>query len=511
MPSDARQAPRTRPITVAIAAMGGQGGGVLSDWIVDVAEHCGWYAQSTSVPGVAQRTGATVYYLEIFPRAQARAAGREPVMALMPVPGDVDLVIAGELLEAGRAAMRGFVTPDRTVLVASTHRDYSLAEKMAMGDGRLDDEELRAAAAGSARTCISFDMQQLADEQGSVISAVLFGAAAASAVLPFTRAEFEDAIRRSGVAVESNLRAFGAGFDRASTPPAAVVPAAAVAPPRPRSADPAVNALLDRAFDAFPAAVHDLLVPALRRLVDYQDVRHAREYLDRLAPVLALDEAHGGPQRGYRLTRETARHLALWMSYEDAIRVADLKTRSGRFARVREEATATPDQLVYVTEFMHPRVEEICDILPAPVGAWILSTAPARDFLGLFCRSGRKVRTATLGGFLLLYALASLRRIRRGTLRHRAEEARIGGWLSAIASRAPVDYDLAVEIAGCQRLVKGYGDTHDRGVRNFGALMSALDRLAGRTDAARILAELRAAALADEHGETLAAALSKVG
>ena len=55
-----------RPITIAVLAIGGQGGGVLVDWIVALAEREGWRAQSTSVPGVAQRTGATIYYVEMI-------------------------------------------------------------------------------------------------------------------------------------------------------------------------------------------------------------------------------------------------------------------------------------------------------------------------------------------------------------------------------------------------------------------------------------------------------------
>ena len=63
-------APAQRPITIAILAMGGEGGGVLAEWIVDVAEHAGYIAQMTSVPGVAQRTGATNYYVELFPKTR---------------------------------------------------------------------------------------------------------------------------------------------------------------------------------------------------------------------------------------------------------------------------------------------------------------------------------------------------------------------------------------------------------------------------------------------------------
>ncbi len=131
---------RTRPITVAILAMGGEGGGVLADWIVGLAEHNHHIAQLTSVPGVAQRTGATIYYLEIYPRAGIADAAHEPVLALMPTPGDVDIVIASELMEAGRAIQRGLITPDRTTLIASTNRVFAMTEKIAIADGRVDPE-----------------------------------------------------------------------------------------------------------------------------------------------------------------------------------------------------------------------------------------------------------------------------------------------------------------------------------------------------------------------------------
>ncbi len=160
--------------------MGGEGGGVLADWIVDVAEHAGYYAQTTSVPGVAQRTGTTIYYLEIFPEAEARAAGKEPVLALMPVPGELDVVIASELMEAGRAVQRGLVTPDRTTLIASTHRVYSMTERTDSGDGRVDAAALLAAAQGAARVLVARDFARVAERAGSVISAVLLGALAAT-------------------------------------------------------------------------------------------------------------------------------------------------------------------------------------------------------------------------------------------------------------------------------------------------------------------------------------------
>ncbi|MCY4566562.1 MAG: 2-oxoacid:acceptor oxidoreductase family protein, partial [Gammaproteobacteria bacterium] len=118
-----------KPLKIAILAMGGQGGGVLANWLIEGAERSGCLAQSTAVPGVAQRTGATVYYLEIAPGG--KSADANPILALMPVPGHVDVVVAGELAEAGRALQRGLITPQRTTAVVSTHRDYAIGEKSA--------------------------------------------------------------------------------------------------------------------------------------------------------------------------------------------------------------------------------------------------------------------------------------------------------------------------------------------------------------------------------------------
>src|SRR5215472_6627043 len=210
------QAPRAT--TIAIVAMGGEGGGVLADWIVDLAEHAGFLAQTTSVPGVAQRTGSTVYYIEIFPAGPALAAGKAPVLALMPVPGELDIVLASELMEAGRAIQRGMVTADRTVLIASTHRVYSMTEKVALGDGQIDAKQLIEAGRAAARSFVHRDFDHIAEQTRSVISAALFGALAATGALPFDQNEFEEAIRRGGVGVESSLAGFRAAFDASRHP-----------------------------------------------------------------------------------------------------------------------------------------------------------------------------------------------------------------------------------------------------------------------------------------------------
>src|ERR671917_278489 len=144
-------------IKLAVLAVGGQGGGVVTDWIVELAEQNGWYAQSTSVPGVAQRTGATIYYIEMVPDR-----GGTPVLSLMPAPGDVDIVLAAELMEAGRAVQRGFVTPDRTTLISSPHRTLAVIQKIVPGSGIADPAPVLEAARSSARRFLAMDLDRLA-------------------------------------------------------------------------------------------------------------------------------------------------------------------------------------------------------------------------------------------------------------------------------------------------------------------------------------------------------------
>jgi indolepyruvate ferredoxin oxidoreductase beta subunit len=431
-------------ISLAILAMGGEGGGVLADWLVDLAEHNGHWAQTTSVPGVAQRTGATIYYIEMYPQS-ASPSGQLPVMALSPFPGEVDIVLASELMEAGRALQRGLVDPHKTTFIASSHRVYSMTERTAMGDGRVDEAKLLAGAQAAARLFISADFAQLAEQTGSLIAPALYGALAASQRLPFSRAQFEATIERSGVGVKTSLKAFAALY--------------------------------------------------ARRLQDMAS---------------ALASSNTAKSLAEEIQREGARHLALWMSYEDTVRVADLKTRRSRFARVSQEVSLSEKQLIDIHEFMHPRLEEIADTLPAGLGRWLLNSKTARAVVGRFTQKGRVVQTSSLRGFLLLYGVASLRRIRPVSLRFETEQQRIEAWWADAMNLLPGHADLALEVLRGQQLVKGYGDTHARGWRHFEKIMTTLPRLQLLPDAANRLSALRKAALADDSGQTLDQAVQQL-
>jgi indolepyruvate ferredoxin oxidoreductase, beta subunit len=497
---------------LTIAALGGQGGGVVTDWLVMAARRAGYFVQATSVPGVAQRTGATIYYLEFFPREGA-PGGREPIMALMPNPGDVDIVVASEWMEAGRAINRGLVTKDRTTLIASTHRDYTIGEKIALGEGRASSRELLEIAAAESAKLIGFDMPAVADAAGGRISAVILGSIAGAGVLPWGIEDYHHAIKESGVGVDASLAAFEAG--RLAVIAAAAKPLTGAAWPDETGARDSSDytlsvvptALRARIESRFPAALHELLGMAAARLCDYQDDAYAGLFLDRVERVASIDSA---PTKDAGLTAATARSLALWMSFEDVMRVAQVKTRRGRAMRIRREVKAQPTDLVEVREFVKPRVEEICGTLPAGLGRRLLTSARARRILLRFT-GGRRISTTSISGFALLRGIAALRRFRRGSLRYQTENQRIEAWLIRIAEIAPRNHDLAVEFAECQTLVKGYGDTHERGWSSFSQLSSVAPSLISDPEGGARLRALREAALADDNGLQLERAISHLG
>jgi indolepyruvate ferredoxin oxidoreductase, beta subunit len=502
-----------KPITILIAALGGEGGGVLTDWIVAAAARQDFPVQSTSIPGVAQRTGATTYYIELVP-VSLRELPARPVLALAPGIGDVDIVLASELLEAGRTIAGGFVTHDRTLMIASTARSYLVVEKMAMADGRYDGARLTKAIEEHAQAHILIDMAALAEKSGAMINAVMLGIIAGCGRLPIPAEAFEAAIRADGKAVESNLKGFRAGLASAhashATDPA---PEDKGADAKRARGSAALLADIEREIvTVMPAEARDMIVAGARRLTAYQDLAYARLYIERLTPVRAADAR---AQAGGRLLRETARHLAVRMSYEDVIRVAQAKIDPARRERIAAEMGVKPDEPFTVTEFLKPGIEEMCSLLPPALATRILAAAERR---GLTDRLhwGMEVNSASISGFLRFWLLAKLARWRPKSYRFREEQRAIEAWLALVVEAARLSGELALEVAECARLIKGYGDTLKRGTGNYRLIEARVIRpvLTGRIALARgldAIASARTAALADPEGEAFARCLAELG
>ena len=492
-------------IKLAIMAVGGQGGGVLTNWIEECARANNYAVQATSVAGVAQRTGATIYYIEMAP-----AADRDPVFSLAPSGGDVDILVAAEMMEAGRAILRGFVTPDRTTLIASSHRALAVSEKTVPGDGMANAAEVAAAAEIAARKLILFDMERIAIDHGTVISASLFGALAGSETLPFARDSFEAAIKASGRGVEASMAAFAEAYDLAGNGQPEKENREGT-----RKAAPALtgDAKLLEAYRELenrarnmPEQAAGMAIAGLRSVVDFQDIDYGREYLDRLAGVLDRDD----PAKNHELSRQAAKYIARAMTYDDVIRVADLKTRASRFDRVRQSMKPADGTRLMVTEFMHPRAEEIVGMFPARLGRYVSKKPGAMKLIDRLFNRGRRLRSDRALPFLQLYVVGGMRRWRRATLRHSIEREHLDTWLETALGFVKFDYDLAVEVMRNRRLIKGYSDTHARGLSKFDKVMHGAAIVAGRSDAADWVRLLREAALQDEKGEALDGALDTV-
>jgi indolepyruvate ferredoxin oxidoreductase, beta subunit len=564
------QAALDRPLTLLICALGGEGGGVLTQWLVDAARLAGHRAQATSIPGVAQRTGSTTYYLEFDPQGESERSGAPLVFNLSPVPGALDALVSSELLETARQAGNGMLSAERTLVLSSSARTLTTLERMAPGDGRLDDQALTKLVAAFSREHHVLDMAGLARQHGTVVSAVMLGAIAGSGLLPFERRHFEDAVKAAGAgtaATQASLKGFAAACDevagartrgafvaqvlggselehaaQASTPTGAIT-----ATPAPGakgsmnvatiasgqngetgvSADgargPGASAQRLLAGDTrFPEALHPLLTLGCERLIAYQGAGYARLYLDRVASVLQAERS--GPAANAQetmqdhgpITRETARGLAVWMAFDDVIRVAELKSRAARLERVRGEARAGAQDVLKVYDHFKPGVPEFAALLPAGLARRLQAWDARRQARGLPAWAlPLKIGTHTITGVLALRALGLLKPLRPLGSRWTAEQALIEQWLDAVRDGTRQQAELGLELARCCRLVKGYGGTHDRGREQ---LLHVLQHVGVHTsdltqaqEAATAVAAIREAALADSSGKALADALRHHG
>jgi indolepyruvate ferredoxin oxidoreductase beta subunit len=508
----------TQPITVLVGALGGEGGGVLAEWLYDTAVHAGHSAQATSIPGVAQRTGATTYYIEVFPQPDSALGGRRPVFSLNAVPGAIDLLVSSELLETVRQIGNGYASAERTLVISSSARALTVAEKMGLGDGRHNEAALLATVQRHAQACEVLDMAALARASGTVISAVLLGAIAASGKLPFARAAFEATIRRSGRGVDASLQGFAAAFDAVTARRASQAQAEALVVSALQSAPAAAPATPVPADvrDAFPTETHALIALGRARVADYQDERYAALYLQRLGSVLEAERAIDPTGiHGWAITVEAARWLALWMAFDDIVRVAALKLRASRLQRVQREVGARDDEVLKLYDHFKPGAPELAALLPAGLARQLLAWDARRQAAGREPLAfPLKIGSHTVLGTLALRLAASLKGQRRRGSRFAAEQALIEPWLAAITSATREHWALGHELAQCGRLIKGYGSTNERGKASLLHLTQHLAPPRAGADAqqrAQAVRSAREAALSDDAGKALDQALAAHG
>jgi len=509
---------KQNPITMLICALGCEGGGVLTEWLVDIARASGYAAQSTSIPGVAQRTGATTYYLEVFPVPVAQLNGRRPVLSLNPVPGALDALVSSELLETARQIGNGMATAERTLVISSSSRSLTTAERMVPGDGRTDNAPLLQTLRSQSREHHVFDMAQIANDCGTVVSAVMLGSIAGSGLLPFKRDAYEAVIKHGGKGVDASLRGFAAAFEQVNRQKDQAALVANLLSNDELLALDSIGLKGDLAAK-FPPQVHPMLGLGHARMLEYQGPAYADLYVKRLSQVLAAEQqADPAASQGYATTIEMARWLALWMAFDDIVRVADLKSRASRWQRVTGEVKPGQDDLLRVYDHFKPGAPEFAALLPDGLAAKVTRWDRRRVANGKApWAMALKIGSHSVLGMLSLRLLASLKWLRVRGSRYALEQTLIDKWLAVVVSSTQAHWQLGHEVALCGRLIKGYGSTNERGKDN---LLHVLDHLADTEHGAHFashslraaaIAATRSAALQDEAGKALDQTLAAHG
>ena len=505
------------PISLLVCALGGEGGGVLSEWLMASARRAGLSAQSTSIPGVAQRTGATTYYIEIWPTPLSPTAGPAPVFSLNPVPGALDALISTELLETVRQMAHGLVSPDRTRVFSSSARSLTTLERMPMGDGRWPTEQLLQVVQQHAPQSQVWDFSAMAQSHGTLVSAILLGVIAGSGLFPIERRHYEAAIGE-GRHSEASLRGFAAAFAKTQSQDALQAmwsddPLQPSVPPQDDANPLPPNT---EGMHDWPEVVREWAQLGVARLRDYQGPRYAKLYLQRLQTVIDAEHASDTPGlHDHAASRETARWLALWMAFDDLVRVADLKSRASRTARVAQEVKQQPGELLRVYEHFKPGVPELAGLLPQRLAQPLLQWDVARQARGHAPLAWPiQLGSHSVSGMLALRLLASLRWLRPYSSRYAQEQQDMALWLDHVVRGLKEDASLGLELALCGRLIKGYGSTHARARRNLHHILQHLSTPAFDPDPkarAHAVRQAREAALKDEAGQALDQQLAALG
>jgi len=470
---------KVKLIKILIPAVGGQGGGLLTEWLLQAFETEEYDVQSISLPGLAQRGGSTTYYLEAYPLTEDEGV----IFSQFPVPGDVDLILSQEFLELGRMLERGYGS-ENTVIISSTHRMYSTEEKLPITSGIYEDEKLIEFAKEFSKKFIGLNALNLAKQNGMnelASNAILFGALSASNALPLSKESFLKAIEKTAVSVKSNLQAFETGFNNVIE--SHILDSSSNAVPEPTydeinylnpSDIEKINDLKSDLFDAYPEYLWPFIEEALFRQADYQGFWYAELFVERIKKILKIEVQN--PEEDFKMSEYVIKNLALLMTYEDGIRVSELKVRDKRFERIKKDMQISDDQIFEVIDYLKPEADEIYGLMPdfivRPV-LFFLSSSIFRTFQ----RSGRPVAvaqkpvTTSFFGYLRIWTLSKMKFMRPSSYRYKNEQKTIDLYLESAEKFGKLDYKLGFSIAKSGSIIKGYGRVRRRTRDSFNRLI----------------------------------------
>tara|TARA_B100000029_G_scaffold289037_1_gene282795 strand:+ start:1055 stop:2509 length:1455 start_codon:yes stop_codon:yes gene_type:complete len=440
-----------KTISILITALGGEGGGTLMNWILECARSQKLFVQGTSVPGVAQRTGSTSYYIEICDKNFDNE--KEPVLSLFPKPGRVDIVIASELLEAARVLERGYVNPDSTTLITSSSRIFTNLEKSHLSDGRFDQEKILNTCKKMSKNFICLDLNTMASDHSTIVSATMFGALAGSGVLPWKKSICEN-IFQDNIFGKNSLSGFNFAYEQVKV----------------TSKNSTINKN-NINNESLSSEFLNIINIGKERCADFQNSKYSELFLSRVEKILSI--INKKDPKVLAVAENIVRRLALWMTYEDIPRVAQLKIKPDRFKKIKKEVNIKSNQILLIQDIFKPGINEIAAMLPARIGKWFIKNKKIMSHLP-FIGKGMKINSLTISGFIILKFLSSFRYIRPVSLRYNEEQKNIDIWINNLILSLNKSISFSEGLADMPQLLKGYGDTWDRGIKKYNKINDAL-------------------------------------
>ncbi|MFJ8048326.1 indolepyruvate ferredoxin oxidoreductase family protein [Streptomyces luteogriseus] len=301
-----------------ITGVGGTGIVTLSQVLATAAVIDGHHARSLDQTGLAQKGGAVVSDIKITEDLVEQGA--------KITEGRCDLYLACDPLVATDPKHLSVASPDHTVAVMTTAEIPTGQMVVDTSVGFPAPDAVRHAVADATRQLVALDSRALAtrlfdDEQYA--NMLLVGAAYQTGLLPISASAVEEAIALNGVAVERNVQAFRRGRQAVAEPEALRAALADPSPPKTGPRAPAgtteLVALVTRDEES---ELHRLLSVRVADLIDYQDRRYARTYVDFVRAVAAEERA--AVSGSTELAEAVARHLYKLMAYKDEYEVARL-------------------------------------------------------------------------------------------------------------------------------------------------------------------------------------------
>ena len=252
--------------------------------------------------------------------------------------------------------------------------------------------------------------------------------------------------------------------------------------------------------EGLPEALAPLASEAIHTLIDYQSTAYAQLYVDRLCRFVGkrgVDDAMLG---------DIARLMAARMSYQDPIRIAQLK-----LAEFNEAATG--GQVRPADDVRKFRLDELIDALPATVAEPVLD---ALEWVG-WLHKPVTIRFSTKNRFSLrrLKLEAGLRRWRRYSIRYARERVWVERWLHMIDRSLTKQPRAAAAIVQTATMIQGYGDAYRQGLADWNAIIDGLakptfDGVLALPDLAGAVAEARAVVMPDPRQSALKRKIAEI-